>query len=66
MTIHIQTLPTGYYRAQGHGPCEWAQWPAGEPLREEHFFPEASRSFREALRDRVDAGRTEGLYGANR
>jgi hypothetical protein len=53
MAIEVKLLPTGYYRAQGQGPCEWAQWPKGEPLRDEHFFPEASAKFREGLRKRV-------------
>jgi hypothetical protein len=53
MTIEVKMLDTGYYRAQGNGPCEWAQWPVGEDLAEEHFFPEASRSFRSALRTAI-------------
>ena len=53
MAIEIKEMGTGYYRAQGYGPCEWAQWPVGETLREEHFFPEASVAFREMLRAEV-------------
>mgnify|MGYP001593258021 CR=1 FL=1 len=60
--VTIQRLDSGYYRAQGKGPCEWAQWQAGLPLRDEDFFPEASEAFRRALRAALaspDAGGEE-------
>ena len=47
--IRVQLLSTGYYRAQGSGPSEWAQWPVGEALSDAHFFPEASPHFRRTL-----------------
>lgn len=47
--VVLLLLETGYYHARGVGPCNWAQWPAGEPVRDEHFFPEASPGFRQAL-----------------
>lgn len=48
--IEVKLLSTGYFRAQGDGPCEWAQWPATrwEP-RDDEFFPEASPRFRQDL-----------------
>jgi hypothetical protein len=46
--IQIKLLPSGYYHARGEGPCNWAQWPAYESLRAEHFFPQASAGFRRA------------------
>jgi len=49
MKIHIKKLDTGYYHARGDGPCNWAQWPVGEPLSDEHFFPEAGEEFRQQL-----------------
>ena len=52
--IEIKRLTTGYLRAQGTGPCEWAQWPEGESPRDVHFFPEASDSFRNELREKLE------------
>jgi len=52
--ITIQLLDTGYFRAQGSGPCEWAQWPKHRFwVKDEEFFPEASDKFREQLRKRL-------------
>ena len=52
--IIVEELPSGYLRAQGRGPCEWAQWPGWEPEpRESDFFPEASIAFRCALRAQI-------------
>ena len=48
--IEIKELSSGYLRAQGQGPCEWAQWPKGESLTAAAFFPEASPRFRTDLR----------------
>ena len=45
----IKRLDSGYLRAQGNGPCEWAQWPEGTLPKQEHFFPEASEKFRREL-----------------
>jgi len=50
--VEIRRLSSGYWHARGHGPCNWAQWPVGVPLTDEHFFPEASRAFRAALERR--------------
>lgn len=47
--IVIRDIGTGYQRALGSGPCEWAQWPLDRPLTEDAFFPEASGAFRDAL-----------------
>ena len=47
--ITIKLLPTGVYHARGIGPCNWAQWPRLESLRDEHFFTEACQSFRREL-----------------
>ena len=45
----VKQLSTGYYRAQGNGPCEWAQWPSNRGLQDSDFFPEASNAFRRSL-----------------
>ena len=47
--ITIRRLSTGWWHARGQGPCEWAQWPVGAPLRDEHFFAQASERFRREL-----------------
>jgi hypothetical protein len=47
--IIVKKLSTGHWRAQGNGPCEWAQWPIGRQPREEDCFPEASVQFRNQL-----------------
>ena len=47
--ITIKLLSSAYYRAQGNGPCEWAQWEKGRRLRDSDFFPEASNKFRNQL-----------------
>lgn len=49
MEIEIHELESGYLRAQGTGPCEWAQWPKDRKPLESDFFPEASTRFRIAL-----------------
>jgi hypothetical protein len=54
--ISIKRLTTGYWHARGNGPCEWAQWPVGERLTDDAFFPEASVGFRRALRRRIRTG----------
>lgn len=57
--IVIHELPSGFLHARGGGPCEWAQWPRGEELRDEHFCAQASERFRVALIDHLRAT-TEG------
>ena len=59
MLITIKRLSTSYFRAQGNGPCEWAQWPCGEPLSDEHFFVQASDRFRAALFKMLSPKETE-------
>lgn len=54
MTITIVELSTGYLRAQGNGPCNWAQWLKGAVLRDDDFFPEAGDDFRRALRAQLE------------
>jgi hypothetical protein len=39
--------------AQGEGPSNWAQWPIGEVLCDEHFFGQAGDKFRRELRKRL-------------
>lgn len=51
MKIVVTSLPSKYWHARGDGPCNWAQWPMGEALRDEHFFPEAGKRFRVELRE---------------
>ena len=51
--MHIKKLSTGYLRAQGDGPCEWAQWPDGGFDPKTSFFPEASESFRKTLTEYI-------------
>lgn len=50
----IKRLESGYLRAQGSGPCEWAQWPEGQMPRDADFFPEASEEFRRQLLEFLD------------
>lgn len=57
MNIKIVELSTGFMRAQGDGPCEWAQWPKQDHVRDEHFFPESSELFRRALKSKINTGR---------
>ncbi len=59
--VGIRLLSTGYFHARGVGPCEWAQWPVGEELADEHFFPEASGAFRRELRGAIERGALDGL-----
>lgn len=47
--MQIKRLDSGYLRAQGNGPCEWAQWPEHRKPIDSDFFPEASESFRREL-----------------
>ena len=54
MAIRIKRLDSGYLRAQGDGPCEWAQWPEDRLPRYEDFFPEASPVFRTALQQKLE------------
>lgn len=53
--IAVQRLDSGFYRAQGDGPCEWAQWDPKAGLTDADFFPEASEAFRRKLR-KLDLG----------
>jgi hypothetical protein len=48
-TIKLQRLDSGYIRAQGNGPCNWAQWMEGSWPKESDFFPEACEEFRRDL-----------------
>lgn len=48
--IVVERLSSGFYRAQGSGPCEWAQWDPKAAIADGDFFPEASAIFRSALR----------------
>lgn len=48
MNITVKRLPSGYYRIQGDGPCEFSQpphWPCDEQTLREHAFQEASETF---------------------
>jgi hypothetical protein len=52
--IAIKRLESGYLRAQGNGPCEWAQWREGYLPSDKDFFPEASDKFRLQLRRQLE------------
>lgn len=57
MIITITKLDSGYFRVQGHGPCNWAQppyWPCSEEVIREHAFPEASEEFIRAAFDAAE------------
>ena len=51
--IAIKRLPSGYRRAQGDGPCQWAQWPEGQLPGDDDFFPEATVEFQRALLEQL-------------
>jgi hypothetical protein len=51
--ITITALPSGYWHARGTSPCEWAQWPFGEPLTDAHFFAQAGEKFRRELQKEI-------------
>jgi hypothetical protein len=42
MSIKVERLSTGYIRAQGDGPCEWAQWPEHHYPQPQDFFGDSS------------------------
>lgn len=53
VVINVERLSTGYLRAQGPGPCNWAQWPETREVEDGDFFPEASEGFRRRLREHL-------------
>lgn len=57
--IKVERLSTGYLRAQGVGPCNWAQWPETRDLEDGDFFPEASDNFRRNLRSHLVRARSK-------
>lgn len=58
--IEIKRLASGYLRAQGGGPCEWAQWPEDRLPAADDFFPEASGNFRDGLLQFLNSGGRDG------
>jgi hypothetical protein len=60
MSIKVERLSTGYIRAQGDGPCEWAQWPEHHYPQPQDFFPEASATFRRDLISQLERERESG------
>lgn len=59
ISLRVVKLSSGFFRVRGNGPCEFGQYSSWPPLDErallEETFPEASESFREAVRKMMRA-----------